>query len=47
MAQINYDQSDHGILECYKKLAGFGKWTTGAVSILLNLDDSINLSSDA
>lgn len=47
IAQINHDQSDIDILECYKKLPGFGKWTTGAISILLDLDDSINLSSDS
>lgn len=47
MAVINYSRTNNEILEDYQKLKGFGKWTTGAVSILLDLDDSVNLSSDA
>lgn len=46
MAKIDHNQSDINILEEYKKLNGFGKWTIGAVSILLDLANNINLSSD-
>lgn len=47
MATIDHNRSDIDILEDYKKLTGFGKWTIGAVSILLDLNDNINLSTDA
>jgi 3-methyladenine DNA glycosylase/8-oxoguanine DNA glycosylase len=44
---IVVDRSDIDILNDYSKLKGFGKWTHGAVSILLGLDNNVNLSSDA
>lgn len=47
MAKIDHERSDREILADYQQLAGFGKWTTNAVSILLDLSDNVNLSSDA
>lgn len=47
MAKIDDTRSNNEILDDYSNLKGFGKWSFGAVSILLNLDDKINLSSDA
>lgn len=47
MAQIDHNKTDIELLEDYRQLAGFGKWTLGAVSILLDLSNDINLSSDA
>jgi len=47
MANIDDSRSNIEILDDYYKLKGFGKWTYNAVSILLNINDNINLSSDA
>lgn len=46
----SYDEpedSHNEILEKISELKGIGKWTIDAVSILLGLSDTINLSSDA
>lgn len=47
MALIDDSRSNIEILDDYINLKGFGKWTYGAISILLNISDDINLSSDA
>ncbi len=47
MANIDHDRAPNLVLEDYSKLVGFGKWTHDAVSILLNISDTINLSTDA
>lgn len=47
MANINDDRSNVEILIDYFNLKGFGKWSYAATSILLDISDDINLSSDA
>jgi 3-methyladenine DNA glycosylase/8-oxoguanine DNA glycosylase len=47
MANVDDNRSNIEILNDYNNLNGFGKWTVNAVSILLNINDNINLSSDA
>lgn len=46
MAEIDDTRSTKDVLVDYCKLAGFGKWTKNAISIILGIDDSINLSDD-
>ena len=47
MAKIDDDRLNTDVLNDYINLKGFGKWSYSAVSILLNIDDNVNLSSDA
>ncbi len=47
MANIDDNREPKLVIEDYSKLVGFGKWTCDAVSILLNISDTINLSTDA
>jgi len=47
MANINDNRPNIEILDDYISLKGFGKWSYGAISILLDINDNINLSSDA
>lgn len=47
MASIDDSRSNIEVLNDYFKLKGFGKWSYGAVSILLNIRNDINLSSDS
>ena len=47
MARIDDQRETNKILLDYSKLEGFGKWTFGAVSILMGINDPINLSSDS
>ena len=47
MANIDDNRPNIEILNDYSNLKGFGKWSVGAVSILLDINDDINLSSDA
>lgn len=47
MANIDDSRLNIEILDDYFKLRGFGSWSYKAVSILLDIDDTINLSSDA
>lgn len=47
MAKINDQREVDKVLLDYSKLEGFGRWTFGAVSILIGINDYINLSSDS
>lgn len=47
LANIDDNRPNIEVLNDYANLKGFGKWSVGAVSILLDIDDKINLSSDA
>jgi len=47
MANIDDTRSNIDILNDYFKLKGFGNWTYGAISILLEIDDNVNLTTDA
>lgn len=47
MANIDDSRSNIEILDDYTNLKGFGKWSFSAISILLDISDNINLSSDA
>jgi len=47
MAKINDQQEIAQILQDYSKLKGFGSWTFNAVSILMGIDNCVNLSTDA
>ena len=46
LAKIDDTGDPKLVLESYSKLKGFGKWTMDAVSILLAISDTINLSTD-
>lgn len=46
MAKIDDNRNHADVLNDYSNLKYFGKWTFGAVSILMDLDDNINLASD-
>ena len=46
MAKIDDNESNDKVLTNYYKLKGFGKWTHNAISILLGLSDTVNLSTD-
>lgn len=47
MSKINDNQEPELVLEEYSKLKGFGDWSRGAVAILMQIDNYVNLSSDA
>lgn len=47
MAKIDDSKSPKRVLQNYAKLSGFGPWSIGAVSILMGISNTINLSSDA
>lgn len=47
MAKINDQQEIAQVLLDYSKLKGFGLWTLNAVSILMGINNSVNLSTDA
>lgn len=47
MAKINDQQEVEKVINEYSKLNGFGKWTTDAVSILMQTSNTINLSTDS
>jgi len=47
MASIDDNRNGIDVLNDYSKLEGFGKWSYGAICILMGLSNNINLSSDA
>lgn len=47
MANIDEGDDAKNVLDKYVKLKGFGNWSYGAVCILMDLNNNINLSSDA
>lgn len=47
LANIDDDRNVKEVLEDYKQLKYVGIWTCGAIQILMDLDDHVNLSSDA
>ena len=47
MAKIDDQLEPLKVIYEYSKLTGFGKWSIGAVSILMQIDDMINLSTDS
>lgn len=47
MADIDDSRPNIEVLNDYINLKGFGKWSYGAISILLNINDNVNLASDA
>ena len=47
MANINDQQELDKVINEYSKLSGFGKWTVDAVSILMQISNTINLSTDS
>ncbi len=47
MAKINDQLEPEKVIDEYSKLIGFGKWSIGAVSILMQISDTINLSTDS
>lgn len=47
LARINDNQNVIEVLNEYSKLKGFGVWSYGAVSILMGIDEHVNLYNDA
>jgi hypothetical protein len=47
MTAIDDNRDPEIVLNDYMKLYGFGKWTFDAVSLIMNINNPINLSTDA
>lgn len=47
MAEIDDNRDNINVINDYSKLNGFGKWSYGAVCILMGLNNDVNLTSDS